>query len=308
MKWKKLGQLYVPRCNHPKLITHAANPLPIPLGGDRYRILFSGRDHLNRSSVGWVEVNIETLQVTDHCDQPLFECGPEGSFFAAGVSLGNLYAVNGRQYVPFMGWQTEPGEHWRGDVGLLELCDDGSLVLALDQPILAQSEVDRISLSYPWVEQSVAGSYSMFYGSTLTWNTGAGEMHHVINIADSNDGFEWHARGQTVPSQLGLAQAFSRPSVMSDRNGDEHMWFSYRAGAGDKYRIGYAFKSRGKTWDLRLGGAVLEPSSTGWDSEMTEYPFVFRHSNRVLMLYNGNSYGLTGFGLAELEDADHFFN
>ena len=34
--WKKLGQLYVPRESgqHPKLLSHAANPLPLHLAGD----------------------------------------------------------------------------------------------------------------------------------------------------------------------------------------------------------------------------------------------------------------------------------
>ncbi len=34
---------------------------------------------------------------------------------------------------------------------------------------------------------------------------------------------------------------------------------------------------------------------------MIEYPFVFDHKCNRYMLYNGNSYGKTGFGLAVLE-------
>ncbi len=32
-----------------------------------------------------------------------------------------------------------------------------------------------------------------------------------------------------------------------------------------------------------------------------EYPFVFAHGNDVYMLYNGNGFGRTSFGLAVLE-------
>ena len=35
---------------------------------------------------------------------------------------------------------------------------------------------------------------------------------------------------------------------------------------------------------------------------MTEYPFVFRHNSDIFMLYNGDGYGKTGFGLALLTD------
>jgi hypothetical protein len=34
---------------------------------------------------------------------------------------------------------------------------------------------------------------------------------------------------------------------------------------------------------------------------MIEYPYVFRQGERLLMLYNGNGYGRSGFGLAEWE-------
>ncbi|MBB5866436.1 hypothetical protein [Xanthomonas sp. 3058] len=34
---------------------------------------------------------------------------------------------------------------------------------------------------------------------------------------------------------------------------------------------------------------------------MIEYPFVFDHAGQRYMLYNGNDYGRSGFGLAVLE-------
>ena len=33
---------------------------------------------------------------------------------------------------------------------------------------------------------------------------------------------------------------------------------------------------------------------------MIEYPFVFDHKGQRFMLYNGNGYGKTGFGMAVL--------
>jgi len=36
---------------------------------------------------------------------------------------------------------------------------------------------------------------------------------------------------------------------------------------------------------------------------MIEYPHVFDHKAKRYMLYNGNNYGKTGFGLAVLEDS-----
>jgi hypothetical protein len=45
----------------------------------------------------------------------------------------------------------------------------------------------------------------------------------------------------------------------------------------------------------------IDVSQSGWDANMIEYPFVFDHAGRRYMLYNGNGYGATGFGLAVLD-------
>ena len=63
--WRKLGRLFVPEGNmrSPKLLTHAANPLPVHIDGDVYRVFFSGRDSNNRSSIGAVDIDITRRQI-----------------------------------------------------------------------------------------------------------------------------------------------------------------------------------------------------------------------------------------------------
>ncbi|MGZ3611585.1 MAG: hypothetical protein ACXVBU_16140, partial [Ktedonobacteraceae bacterium] len=200
----------------------------------------------------------------------------------------------------FMGWQCPAGGHWRGDVGRLVLGPDFSLRIDSDEPFMAADVIDPVSLSYPWVMQEENGNYQMWYGSTETWETDNGEMLHVINYATSNDGDHWIRHGLSVPYQLGVAQAFSRPTVLKDADGF-HMWFSYRSGTGQKYRIGYAVSATGKQWELKLEDAGIDVSAEGWDSEMIEYPFVFDHKGERYMLYNGNGNGHTGFGIAVRE-------
>lgn len=302
MLWKKLGQLYCPEPVHIKLVSHAANPLAVLLEGDIYRVFYSGRDSQNRSSVGFVDVDILKREVVYIHDKPVFEYGPVGSYYSHGVSIGNCYEANGQRYILFMGWQCPPGEHWRGEIGRLVLTPGSTLQLDSNKPFLSTDSTDPVSLSYPWVLQDAKGGYQMWYGSTVTWDAGNGEMLHVINHATSTNGHQWQRDGLAVPYALGIAQAFSRPSVIATKDGGIHMWFSYRSGSGEKYSIGYARSQNGKSWDLRLNESGIDVSSNGWDSEMIEYPFVFRHKDQRFMLYNGNGYGLTGFGLAVLTD------
>lgn len=302
--WKKLGRIYVPQANgqHPKLLSHAANPLALHIAGDVYRIFFSARDVQNRSSVGGVDIDIVQRKVITEHYSPFFEHGPSGSFYSDGVSIGNCYEANGILYMLFMGWQNPASGHWRGDIGRLIVSQELSLQLEGKKPFMGSDSTDPISLSYPWVQARPSGGFDMWYGSTLTWDAGNGEMLHVIQHARSDNGSNWCRMGLAVPYRLGVAQAFSRPTVIFNDAGFFEMWFSFRSGSGEKYRIGYARSENGIDWTIDLNSAGITVSPSGWDSEMIEYPFVFDHYGARYMLYNGNGYGKTGFGLAILDD------
>ena len=303
-RWQKHGLLYAAAggARHPKLLSHVANPLAVHLEGDVYRVFYSGRDSDNRSSVGSVDIDIVTRQVVAEEFSPRFLHGEPGTFYSHGVSIGNCYWAEGVQYMLFMGWQRPENAHWRGDIGRLIV--DANLSLLLDglTHFMGVDSTDPLSLSYPWVLTDCEGEYPyrMWYGSTMTWDAGNGEMVHAINSAVSHDGHTWERRGLALPYALGQAQAFSRPSVMRRVDGSYEMWFSYRSGTGTPYRIGYARSSNGDDWQLDLSNSGLDVSPSGWDSEMIEYPFVFDHKGSRHMLYNGNGFGATGFGLATL--------
>ena len=87
------------------------------------------------------------------------------------------------------------------------------------------------------------------------------------------------------------------------KDGDGYkMWFCSRATATQPtYRIRYAELADGIDWKRLEKGPGLDVSDHGWDSEMVCYPYVFDHAGSRYMLYNGNGYGRTGFGIAILE-------
>lgn len=301
-RWEKLGLLYcpVPGSRHTKLLSHAANPLPVLIEDDIYRIYFCGRDAHNRSSVAAVDIDIVRRSIIKEHEHPFFIHGPAGSFYADGVSIGNCYEIKGVKYMLFMGWQNPEAGHWRGDIGRIIVKPDLTLELDSENPLLGSDTSDPISLAYPWVMKAEETGYRMWYPSTITWDAGNGEMLAVINFATSVDGQHWDREGLAIPYELGKAQAFSRPTVVGNTREGFEMWFSYRSGNGENYRIGYALSSDGRRWVLALEDAGIDVSSIGWDSEMIEYPFVFDHKGRRYMLYNGNEYGKSGFGLAVL--------
>ena len=56
-------------------------------------------------------------------------------------------------------------------------------------PLWVRMPQTKHSLSYPWVLREL-DQYRMWYGSTVTWDAGNGEMLHVINHATSVNGHE----------------------------------------------------------------------------------------------------------------------
>lgn len=300
-RWKKLGRIYDPVPKGPLLASHAANPVAVPLRGDVFRIFYSGRDAANRSSVGAVDIDIMSRRVVqDHPHVFLAHGGP-ASCHRDGVSIGCTWHAPDGHWMLYMGWQSPENGHWRGDIGRARITADLSFAPPADAPYLGCDDPsDPISLSYPWVLLR-DGLWHMWYGSTVAWDAGNGEMLHVLNHATSSDGIGWKRHGQAVPHDLGVAQAFSRPTVVADGDGLA-MWFSYRSGSGQSYRIGHAHSTDGFTWSLALESAGIDVSPEGWDSDMICYPFVFDHAGQRWMLYNGNGFGASGFGLAVWAD------
>lgn len=301
MAWDKLGLVYVPQQIGDKLVSHAANPLAVHIGDDVFRVFFSGRDTAKRSSVGYFDLDIKKRALVGLCDKPVFLHGTPGTFYSHGISVGGIYAVGSTRYMLFMGWHIPEGGHWRGEIGRLLLDDKLHLSLDPSGPLLGLTEHDPVSLSYPFVLPDPVHGYRMWYGSTTVWDAGNGEMVHVLRQAVSSDGTKWTRIDEDLPWALGTAQAFSRPSVIGTAGGYE-MWFSYRSGSGQSYRIGHAMTEGGSSgWALNLDHVGIDVSLTGWDSEMIEYPFVFDHKSERYMLYNGNGFGSSGIGLARLQ-------
>lgn len=297
--WIKLGKLYDPIPIDDNLLTHASNPIPIKLKDDIFRIFFSGRNKNDKSSVGYVDIDILKKNVLNICDSSVFSFGNKSSFFSHGVSIGSDYNIKNSRYILFMGWQIPNNEHWRGDIGRLEIIRNKNLRLTPNNKFLSTDDVDKISLSYPWICFD-KGVYKMWYGSTISWTSSNGEMIHVINYATSLNGKNWKKHGIAIPYEIGKAQAFSRPTVLI-KNNEYHMWYSYRSGLGEKYQIGYSYSSDGVKWIRKHDKVGIKKSEKGWDSEMICYPYVFEHKSQIYMLYNGNGHGKSGFGLARLE-------
>lgn len=299
MKWRKLGKVFQPSGELDWARSHAANPFPEHIENNLFRVYFSTRDAQNRSSIGYVVLDLSAnAKVLEVSDEPVLRPGELGMFDDCGVSIGCILSIGGVRYLYYMGWNLSVTVPWKNAIGLaISESSDRPFKRISRFPIVPLDEIDPYTISYPWVLPE-GDRYRMWYGSNLRWGPQKEDMLHVIKYAESVDALHWEKSGLiAIDSETNDENAICRPCVVSDAEG-YRMWFCSR---GAKYRIQHAISQDGLKW-TRLGrDRGIDVSEEGWDSDMIEYPCVFDHEGRRFMLYAGNSFGATGFGLAVLE-------
>ena len=301
MKWKKLGQVFCPDNNFEWMKTHATYPVAEPLENGIYRVYFSCRDAGNKSYIGYADIDMENnFEVVNISREPVLSPGEPGIFDDSGVGVNYIVNVAGRKYLYYLGWNLKVTVPWLNTIGLAIWNDSTQRFEKYSRaPVMDRSDEDPFTVAYPCILFE-NGIYRMWYGSNLKWGHAMNEMEHVIKYAESDDAIHWKRNKQV---QVGLIHpneyAVSKPCVVKTA-GLYQMWYSYR-GNGDitTYRIGYAESPDGFTWTRKDGEAGIDVQSEGWDSEMICYPFIFDYKSERYMLYNGNGYGKTGFGIAK---------
>ncbi len=299
MKWKKLGKIFAPDGNLSWMNSHAANTVAEFLRDDIFRVYFSCRDKNNRAHVAFVEVNLDSqFEIIKVADKPVLSPGEIGTFDDSGVSLSCIKMIGGKRFMYYLGWNLGVTVPWRNSIGLAIYNEQSNEFERYSKaPIMDRHHVDPYSISYPFVLED-KGMFRVWYGSNLRWGKEQEEMAHLIKYGESADGINWKREGViALDFKNSDEYAISRPCVIKENNVYK-MWYSYR---GKSYRIGYAESADAIHWERKDDQAGIDVSQEGWDSEMVCYPFIFDHKGKRYMLYNGNGYGKTGFGLALLE-------
>ncbi|MEO5891114.1 MAG: hypothetical protein ABIQ31_12715 [Ferruginibacter sp.] len=299
MIWKKLKQIFCPDNNYPWMVSHASYPWAEQVENELFNIYFSCRDTKNKSSIGHIAFNMDTLEVTGVPDVPVLLPGETGAFDDSGVSMSCMININGKKHLYYLGWNLMVTVPWRNCIGLAISSgkDEVSFLRYSKAPVLGIHDVDPFTLTYPFVMLD-GGQYKMWYGSSLYWGPKVQDTRHVIKYATSADGINWNRLNHICIDTNGKAEfALVKPFVLKE-DGMYKMWYCYR---DESYHMGYAESADGLNWERQDDKVGIEISESGWDSGMVCYPYIFDYKGRRYMLYNGNEYGKTGFGLAVLE-------
>lgn len=300
IRWRKLGLIFCPSGETPWMQTHAAVPIAEYVGDDLYKIYFSSRDEFNRSFTGYAVVDIvRPNQIIELSTKPVLAPGGLGEFDDSGAMATWLTSYHEEKFLYYIGWNLGVTVPFRNSIGLSISSQSEGFVRYANGPIMDRSMLEPHFCASCCVFPG-EDFWRMWYLSCTGWRMREGKPVHNYHIkyAESRDGINWQRNG-LVAIDFANDQEFaiSRPSVIHD-NDCWRMWYSFR---GQSYRIGYAESDDGRQWKRLDSQVGIDVSTTGWDSEMIEYPFVFDHKGQRYMLYNGNGYGKTGFGLAVME-------
>jgi hypothetical protein len=300
--WRKLGLLAAgPASGNPALASHAALPTPYPLDGDLVRIFYSGRDAANRSSVGSLVARIsESPRVEEHRPEPALLPGGIGAFDDAGIGVGCIVPGEAGDRLYYMGWNVGGAVPWRNAIGVaIGNARDGRFERPFLGPVLDRNPVDPYSLSYPWVLRISPHDWRMWYGTHLRWGATQADMSHAIRTATSTDGVHWRPAPEVCLPPQGDEIATVRPSVIRHASSQFEMHFAAR-GLETPYHVGRATSADGAAWHRLPADISADPDN--WEGGALTYPAVFEQAGRLWMLYNGQGYGKTGFGVAVRED------
>lgn len=304
--WRPLGQVLSAPLPVAWAASHASYPTAVPLGGDRVRVYFSPRDSAGRSCLGSVELSIRgsRWEIVGQARGPLLQAGRRGSFDADGVTVGCVVPEPGRWLAYYLGWTLGARVPFTNFVGLAVSHDEGcSFVRHSVVPVVGRSEANPYSLGYPWVLRE-GSHWTMWFGTHLEWGEEGLEMQHVVKSATSRDGLAWHPSSSVDVGLAGSADplefAISRPCVVPWGQG-RLMWYAKR---NPGYRLGFAHAGPDGVWRRRDDCVTFAGEPQSWEAHERTYPCVFRVEGDWYMLYNGDGYGRTGFGLARLENPE----
>lgn len=303
MDIKRKNLIYVPDGSLWWARTHAMTPT-IDIQNDRIRVYFSSLDDNMIGRIGFVDLDKNNPEnVLFISQKPIFDIGADGTFDDNGVIPSSIITYQNRKYLYYYGFQLIRKQVRFLILTGLATSNNGGNTFERNNsvPLLERNKEDVFIRSLPNViyEDNI---FKMWYNGVNQWTNIKSKVLPIGNIryieSNLHDNF---SQSKVINCLEPQSHEFSlsRPYVFR-HNGIYKMLFSCRQRESDKYKLGYAESKDGRVWD-RIDEIlkVSEPSGN-WDSEAICYTSLVSVNDKNYLFYNGNQFGYTGFGYAEV--------
>ena len=306
MQWEKLGVIWSPPGNMAWARKYATCPTPLWRKDGSLRLYIQCRDDLNVGRVGYVDVDPDNpLRIISVSEEPVLDRGVSGAFDDNGVFQTSVVRVpDGRIFMYYVGFELCHQIRYRLLTGLAISQDDGcSFERVANTPILERSSSELHIRCGPCVLPPEGnGNFRMWYVAGSEWEEIDGKSMPLYDLRyiESPDGIVWPREGQVIMNiNHNNEHGFGRPWIVPSANG-YRMFYSIRGRMPRAYYLGYAESKDGLQWARKDDLMNLDAAETGWDSESIEYSAVVSYNGQTYCFYNGNDFGVTGFGVARL--------
>lgn len=316
MHWEKRGRIFDPTQHQlaNNCVEFAQSPQTLVMD-DRVRVYFATRERdvtgKYLSHVAYVDFDLAMERILGVSTDTVLPLGGAGCFDEHGIFPINVVRDGDRILAYTTGWNRKVSVSNDASIGLAISHDDGrSFERFGTGPVMTASLNEPFLVADAFVLRH-AEAYHMWYIFGTKWkkfeDSAPPDRVYKIAYASSADGINWQRTGQPIiADRLNEDECQALPTVIHTA-GLHHMYFCYREAYGFRtdpsrgYRIGYAWSKDMKSWtrDDSLAGIDVSPAGE-WDCDMQCYPHVFAAGGEIFMLYNGNNFGRSGFGLARL--------
>jgi predicted GH43/DUF377 family glycosyl hydrolase len=315
MNWKKKGLIFKVDGQFEWMKEYSQVPTPVWLN-DHYRIYFTTRhypniDNLPISSIAYVDLKTDNFgEIKDISKYPVLQHGELGSFDEFGQMPADIIKIDDSTYfMYYTGWSRTSSVPYQTSIGLAVSKDNcNSFQKIFNGPILGINKYDPILVNGPSVIKD-ENCFHMFYSSATRWVdvNGKKEVYYYIKKATSTNGIDWDTNNNFCLKTIIEDEVQNAPRVSKIGN-MYHMWFCYRQALNFRddtnagYTLGLAISKDLENWERMPQNSIgICKSESGWDSEMMCYPYLIVENNKLVLLYNGNYFGKSGFGYAETE-------
>jgi hypothetical protein len=234
--------------------------------------------------------------------EPVITLGRPGTFDDNGVFPAHVARINNKIYLYYTGFQIGTKVRYFMFGGLAISEDNGqTFKKAKETPVLDRAQEGLYFRGGPCVlyEDHI---FKLWYSSGSEWVNVGGKMRPTYDIRyqESTDGINCHISGALcLHFRPEVEHGLGRPQVIKHNN--IYKMFYTRRTKDMKYWMGYAESTDGLNWLRKDDEIGIEHAKSGWDSEMVYFPNVVQYEEKFYLFYNGNNFGETGFGYAELE-------